>query len=98
GARARRVPPRGRRCRTPRRHPARRRDDCRRAQELPLRCGRSRAHGERGAASAVTREELRDVLDFAVEVAWRAGRATLAHYQTGIAAETKPDDTPVTTA
>jgi histidinol-phosphatase len=44
------------------------------------------------------REQLRDVLDFAVEVAWRAGRATLAHYQTGIAAETKPDDSPVTEA
>jgi histidinol phosphatase-like enzyme (inositol monophosphatase family) len=42
--------------------------------------------------------ELRDVLDFAVEVAWRAGRATLAHYQTGIAADTKPDHSPVTEA
>lgn len=38
------------------------------------------------------------MLDFAVEVAWRAGRATLAHYQTGIAAEAKPDDSPVTVA
>jgi histidinol-phosphatase len=37
-------------------------------------------------------------LDFAVEVAWRAGRATLAHYQTGIAAETKSDASPVTVA
>lgn len=46
----------------------------------------------------MTREQLRDVLDFAVEVAWRAGRSTLAHYQTGIAAEAKPDDTPVTEA
>ena len=46
----------------------------------------------------MTREELRDVLDFAVEVAWRAGRTTLAHYQTGITAETKPDDSPVTAA
>jgi histidinol-phosphatase len=46
----------------------------------------------------VTRDELRDMLDFAVEVAWRAGRAVLAHYQTGIAAETKPDDSPVTVA
>lgn len=41
---------------------------------------------------------LRDLLDFAVEVAWRAGRATLAHFQTGIAVETKPDATPVTAA
>lgn len=46
----------------------------------------------------MTREELKDILDFAVEVAWRAGRTTLAHYQTGIAADTKPDDTPVTEA
>lgn len=46
----------------------------------------------------MTREELRDLLDFAVEVTWRAGRATLAHYQTGIAAEAKPDDSPVTAA
>jgi histidinol-phosphatase len=46
----------------------------------------------------VTRDALRDLLDFAVEVAWRAGRATLAHYQTGIAAETKADSTPVTDA
>jgi histidinol-phosphatase len=37
-------------------------------------------------------------LDFAVEVAWRAGRAALAHYQTGIAAEVKPDNSPVTLA
>jgi histidinol phosphatase-like enzyme (inositol monophosphatase family) len=41
---------------------------------------------------------LRDLLEFAVEVAWRAGRTTLAHFQTGVAAETKPDDSPVTVA
>jgi histidinol-phosphatase len=46
----------------------------------------------------VSPHELRDLLDFAVEVAWRAGRATLAHYQTGVAAHTKPDDSPVTAA
>jgi histidinol-phosphatase len=43
-------------------------------------------------------EPLRDLMDFGVEVAWRAGRATLAHYQTGIAADTKPDRSPVTAA
>ena len=43
-------------------------------------------------------DSYRDLLDFGVEVAWRAGRATLAHYQTGITAETKADDTPVTSA
>jgi histidinol-phosphatase len=46
----------------------------------------------------VSGEQLRDLMDFGVEVAWRAGRATLAHYQTGIAAETKPDHSPVTAA
>ena len=43
-------------------------------------------------------EPLRNVLEFAVEVAWRAGRVSLAHYQTGVAAESKPDLTPVTIA
>ncbi|HWV57830.1 MAG TPA: histidinol-phosphatase [Longimicrobiales bacterium] len=43
-------------------------------------------------------ERLRDLLDFAVEVAWRAGQVTLAHYQTGVVAETKSDRTPVTVA
>ncbi|HSJ05596.1 MAG TPA: histidinol-phosphatase [Longimicrobiales bacterium] len=42
--------------------------------------------------------ERRELLDFAVEVAWRAGLETLAHYQTGAAAETKPDASPVTAA
>jgi histidinol phosphatase-like enzyme (inositol monophosphatase family) len=46
----------------------------------------------------VSAEALRDLLEFAVEVAWRAGRVTLAHYQTGVTAETKPDDSPVTVA
>jgi histidinol-phosphatase len=41
---------------------------------------------------------MRDLLDFAVEVAWRAGRVTLAHYQTGIAAKVKADASPVTAA
>lgn len=46
----------------------------------------------------VSMEERRELLDFAVEVAWRAGIETLAHYQTGIAAEAKPDASPVTAA
>jgi histidinol-phosphatase len=41
---------------------------------------------------------LRDTLAFAVDVAWRAGRATVAHFQTGIAAELKADASPVTEA
>ena len=44
------------------------------------------------------REGIRDLLDFAVDVAWRGGRATLAYYQTGIAAELKSDASPVTAA
>lgn len=44
------------------------------------------------------REPHRFLLEFAVEIAWRAGRVSLAHYQTGIAAETKPDASPVTAA
>lgn len=46
----------------------------------------------------MTIDGYRDLLDFAVEVAWRAGRITLAHYQTGIAADLKADDSPVTRA
>jgi histidinol-phosphatase len=46
----------------------------------------------------MTQTRTRDLLDFAVEVAWRAGLCTLAHFQTGIAAQTKPDDSPVTAA
>ena len=33
-----------------------------------------------------------------MQLAWAAGRATLAHFQTGIAVEMKPDSTPVTVA
>jgi histidinol-phosphatase len=43
-------------------------------------------------------ESLRTTLDFAVEVAWRAGRVTLAHYQTGVGVEAKADASPVTIA
>ncbi len=46
----------------------------------------------------MTDAELRELHDFAVELAWRAGRVTLAHFQTGVAAEAKADDSPVTVA
>ncbi|HEY0304153.1 MAG TPA: inositol monophosphatase family protein, partial [Longimicrobiales bacterium] len=46
----------------------------------------------------MTRDRLSDLLEFAVEVAWRAGRSAFAHYQTGLTAETKPDASPVTIA
>lgn len=37
-------------------------------------------------------------LRFAIDAAYRAGRATLAHFQTGATFETKSDDSPVTVA
>lgn len=40
----------------------------------------------------------REDLDFAVDLAWRAGRVALGHYQTGIAAAAKDDASPVTEA
>lgn len=42
--------------------------------------------------------ELQPYLDFARQVAWDAGRLTLAHFQTGVRADYKGDDTPVTVA
>lgn len=43
-------------------------------------------------------EELQALLDFAVEIAWLAGQATLAHFRTGVPIETKSDLSPVTAA
>jgi histidinol phosphatase-like enzyme (inositol monophosphatase family) len=42
--------------------------------------------------------DVRPFLDFAVDAAWRAGRSTLAHYQTGVTIERKPDRSVVTIA
>ncbi len=41
---------------------------------------------------------LAELAEFAVDLAWKAGRKTLAHFQTGITAEQKSDGTPVTLA
>jgi histidinol phosphatase-like enzyme (inositol monophosphatase family) len=41
---------------------------------------------------------LKDLLDVAIDAAYIAGRRTLAHFNTGVAVETKADDTPVTIA
>jgi histidinol phosphatase-like enzyme (inositol monophosphatase family) len=41
---------------------------------------------------------LRDLLTVATEAAYLAGRRTLAYFNTGVACETKADDTPVTCA
>ncbi len=38
------------------------------------------------------------LLQFALDAAWQAGRITLGHFQTGIRAERKADNTPVTIA
>ena len=43
-------------------------------------------------------ETLRDFLDFMTETAYLAGRKTLAYYQTGIQADYKADNSPVTLA
>lgn len=37
-------------------------------------------------------------LEFALDAAWQAGRITLGHFQTGVTAERKADNTPVTIA
>jgi histidinol phosphatase-like enzyme (inositol monophosphatase family) len=41
---------------------------------------------------------LSEFLDFAIDAAWQAGRLTLAHYQTGVSVDRKPDRSAVTIA
>ena len=43
-------------------------------------------------------ESLRNLLDFAHEAAWQAGKITLSYFGTGIVPELKTDQTPVTVA
>ena len=43
-------------------------------------------------------QRLTDYLDFAMDVAWQAGRLTLAHYQTGVRVDRKADRSVVTVA
>lgn len=43
-------------------------------------------------------ESLRNLLDFAQELAWQAGKITLGYFGTGIVPELKSDQTPVTVA
>lgn len=40
----------------------------------------------------------RSLLEFAIDAAWQAGRLTLGYFQTGISADRKSDNTPVTAA
>jgi histidinol phosphatase-like enzyme (inositol monophosphatase family) len=46
----------------------------------------------------VSEPSLDHLLEFAVDLAWRAGRSTLSHFQTGTAVEWKSDASPVTVA
>lgn len=48
--------------------------------------------------SELSASELKSYLDFAVETAFLAGQVTLGHFQTGLKAEFKADDSPVTLA
>jgi histidinol-phosphatase len=41
---------------------------------------------------------LVDLLEFATDAAWVAGRSTLAHFQTAVVVDVKADDSPVTIA
>ena len=41
---------------------------------------------------------LRDILDFATDAAWQAGRITLRYFQAGVEVEQKADESPVTAA
>ena len=41
---------------------------------------------------------LPDLLGFAQEIAWQAGRSTLGYFQRGVAVDVKSDDSPVTVA
>ena len=43
-------------------------------------------------------DTLREVLDFATDAAWQAGRITLQYFQTGVEVEEKADESPVTAA
>jgi histidinol-phosphatase len=43
-------------------------------------------------------ESLKDLLSFATEIAWQAGKITLRYFQSGITADRKADESPVTVA
>lgn len=43
-------------------------------------------------------DELRELLDFAHQIAWQAGKITLRYFQGGVAVDHKADESPVTVA
>lgn len=49
-------------------------------------------------SATATAPDLRELLDVAVDAAYRAGKRTLAHFNTGVAVERKADASPVTIA
>ncbi|MCP5097649.1 MAG: histidinol-phosphatase [Chloroflexi bacterium] len=46
----------------------------------------------------MTTETTEELLDFALNAAWQAGRVTLKYFQTGVPVERKADNTPLTIA
>ncbi|MBI1277132.1 MAG: histidinol phosphate phosphatase [Anaerolineaceae bacterium] len=46
----------------------------------------------------MTTPPISDLLDFALDAAWQAGRITLGYFQNGVTAERKGDNSPVTIA
>ena len=46
----------------------------------------------------MTTPALDDLIHFALDAAWHAGRVTLGYFQTGVAVERKADATPLTIA
>lgn len=48
--------------------------------------------------NATTRPSNQALIEFALDAAWQAGRITLGYFQTQVATQRKPDNTPVTLA
>jgi histidinol phosphatase-like enzyme (inositol monophosphatase family) len=46
----------------------------------------------------MSHEDLHSLREFATELAWQAGRVTMRYFQTGVTADLKSDDSPVTIA
>jgi len=76
-------------------------NDCRRktlthTRRLKAKAGRRPV--DRKAHNIMDVRPIRTLLEFAVDAAWEAGRITLAHFQTALTVEHKPDRSPVTIA
>src|SRR5262249_17441818 len=60
--------------------------------------GRFQLNTSAGGYPVSTKLSLNMLLDFAIEAAWQAGSITRRYFQTGVTAEHKADQTPVTIA